>query len=184
MRGEGVYLTYLFILGSLLFVEVFVFSLIYFVYGLSLKTVVGVLAFGLVLLLISIILVRLLDKLINEKNKGKLIKKYTKSKILNKKYKILRILLFVVGVNFYIFGWLTSLNINPYTKFLLYSISAFFIIVSVSIGYIKVEFYENGIFINPLGFYKWGEVDREDLNDGLILKINNLVIECKMGQIQ
>ena len=85
MRGCGIYFTYLFILGSSLFVEIFVFSLIYFVYGFSLKTIVGVLGFGLVVLLITKYIIGLLGKLIDEKNKGRLIEKYAKSKILNKK---------------------------------------------------------------------------------------------------
>ncbi|WP_244409507.1 hypothetical protein [Methanocaldococcus jannaschii] len=180
MRGESVYLAYPFILGSVIFVEFFIFGLVYLTFGLGLKTIIITSGVILICLLpISIILIRLFIKSIAGKNKGKLIKKYTKLKILNKKYKILKVLLFIVGINFYLFGNLVSLNINPYTKFVLYSISAFFIIISIVVGDVIVEFYENGVFINPLGFYKWGEVGKEDLNDRLILKIDKLVIECK-----
>ena len=179
MRGCGIYFTYLFILGSSFFVEIFVFSLIYFVYGFSLKTIVGVLGFGLVVLLITKYIIGLLGKLIDEKNKGRLIEKYAKSKILNKKYKTMKTLMFVVGIIFYIMGFVASLNMNLYAKLLLFSISAFFILTSVSMCDVMVEFYEGGVFINPLGFYKWEEIKKEEIRNKIILKIKNFVIECE-----
>jgi hypothetical protein len=176
-RGEVIYLLYLVILGIQALLMFSVYNLLFFRYGLGLITIAGSVGFGLAVLPISIILVRLLIKYMSRGNNGKLVKKYTKSKILNKKYKIMRVLLFIVGIGFYIFG--CSVLHLQHTWFL-FPISAFFILISVIMGYVVVEFYEYGVFINPLGFYKWEEIEKEDKAEKLTLKIkNNLLIECR-----